>query len=398
MKKLILCKLLLLALVSCTENELTDYNQIEEDKESTELTSSANKGAYYTGNREITSKHNGVTFTDATFADGATIFNARDITFRNCTFTNKRGYGVNFRKLQDTDDTRNIKFINCKFTGSLWDNVLISRDDNIPDRVLHKDIVFKSCSFRGWANNGTSPQNIRNRGLYHAIYAKCPNVIIDDCRFVSTIDGAGHAVSIRSSARVNNNVFQQQIKGHNPISYSPKNLTGNPDRGFNSLLIENNLMYTKHQNVRVGMIHLETQLNEAINPKNIIREIIIRSNTIVILPGGEAETTYVSCLRVNNAVSSSNIFVYNNLFIDARRNTNPESVVQFFRNIDYYGVNIRDNRPDLYFRDWRNRNYRLKAGSLAIDRGGKEPRYLTPKDLEFKNRIPGKEDVGCYEF
>ena len=388
---------LVLSMMACTQQEtLIDKDPNLDTDTDIKTETVAQKGAYYTGNRDISAKHAGTTFTNATFADGATIFNTHNVRFVNCTFQNPRGHGVRFRKINDNDDSRDIEFVNCRFLNSRYDNVNISRDDEVGDRVLHKNVRFEGCYFEGWANNGSTQANIENRRFYHAIYAKCPNVTINNCRFLGTIYRAGHAVSIRSSARVTNNVFQHKTKSHNAISYSPKNLPGTPDKGWDSIIMFNNLIYTKDQYTRNGMMHIETQLNEKINPNNIINSMTIAFNTVVLLPGGHSERTYISALRVNDVVQKAYIAVYGNLFVDGRNQPNASAIVMKTSNIDYYSNNLLSTNINALFRDWRNRDYRLKPGSPAIGFANNEQRYIFPKDRLGNPRSRGHAHAGCY--
>ena len=349
-------------------------------------------GAYYEGNRNIDARHEGVTFTNAIFANGATIFNTRNVTFVNCTFRNTQGWAVSFREDLDTDDTDGVKFINCRFTTSRYDNIHIDRDDNIADRVLHKNVRIEGCSFEGWGT--VNP--ISQRPFYHAIYAKCPNVTIDRCEFNSTIADAGHAVSIRSSARLTNSIFRQTERSYPAISYSPKNLSGTPDKGWNDIRIQNNLIYGGRQGVRVGFIHLETQLNEAINPNNLISTIVLRFNTIAILPGGESEGVYVSAIRVNHVLLDVNMFIYGNLLVDGRNKPHPGDIIKERNRVDYLGSNVESTNLNEHFVDWQNGDFRLKKGSSAIGAADNERNYIVPVDIAGQPRSPGKADVGAF--
>ena len=397
MKKLRIHSFIFLAfvcLLSSCEPEQLDQLSASDVPLLSEQTGADGSGAYYVGNRDIDSRHEGVTFTNATFANGVTIFNTRDVTFVNCTFTNPSSWGVRFRKDFDTDDTQNVNFINCRFLASMYDNVNISRDDSIGDRVLHKDISFEGCYFEGWGN--TNP--VDQRHYYHAIYAKCPNVKINNCEFNATIPDAGHTLSIRSSARVTNNIFRSSARGHNPISYSPKNLPGNPDRGWNSIRIMNNLIYTGKQNVPVGLIYLDTQDRFETNPNNIINSIAVCFNTVAILPGEDSENMYISCLRITEPVTPAYISVYGNLLVDGRNQSAAHDIIKETFRTDNLSNNVMSTNLDEHFVDWRNGNFRLKSGSGAIGAANDETSYIVPTDIVGQPRAQGDADAGAYMF
>ncbi len=353
-------------------------------------------GAYYSGTRDITSRHAGVTFTNATFADGARIFNTRNVIFRNCTFGNRLGWAVEFREELYDDDTYGVQFIDCKFVFSKYDNVIINRDDGAEaDSVLHTGVQFSGCAFEGWAN----AQLESNKTFYHAIYAKCPNVTIDHCDFNSTVSGAGHAVSLRSSARVTNNVFRHSAVGENPISYTPKNLPGTPEMGWDNVKIWNNLIYSGNQGVANGRIYLQPQEKEATNPNNLVEFISIAFNTIAILPGGESEGKVANGLQVKPGVETSYIAAYGNLIVDGRANRASGS--QFINDepdFDYISNNVVSTNLDEYFVDWANGDFHLKAGSDAIGAADEETNYMVPTDIAGQARSKGDADAGAYMY
>ncbi len=370
-------------------------NQIYDAKQDT---SKIENGRYYTTTQDIDNTYRNRVFRNITFNGGVKIFNTNNIKFINCTFTNPRGYGVRFRKELDSDDTSNISFNDCNFLGARYDNVNISRDDIIADRVLHKNVKFEGCYFQGWAQNGTTVSNIANRGFYHAIYAKCPNVTIKDCEFNNTVYNAGHMINIRSSARVVSCTFKWSEEGNNAISYSPKDLKGTPDTGWNTVIIQNNLMYTSMQNNRAGVIHLETQTRENININNLMNSIDIKFNTIVLLPGGISDDTYVSAIRINSVLKRAYVSIYANLLVDGRNKPVRANIIKDKSFVDYLSNNLETTRLDQNFINWQANNFRLKNTAPARGFCNDEPRYIVPLDLLGNPRRSGKADAGCYMY
>ena len=395
------CLLLISALVSCDSEELTQLTtELPSPVADGEILLSTNQvGADGTGTSydtlfNISAQYEGTTFTNVTFAKGVRIFNTRTVKFVNCTFLNPGGHGVRFREELDTDDTDGVEFINCRFTDSQYDNVLIDRDDTLGNRVLHKNILFEGCAFEEWG----TVSRVAERTFYHAIYAKAPNITIERCEFNSTVPEAGHALSLRSSARVTNNVFRHSEPGRPAISYTPKNLSGTPDKGWDDIRIQNNLIYSGQQNVPVGLIFLQTQDNEQINPNNIISTIVVRFNTIALLPGQESEGVNVSAIRVNEAVRNSNVVVYGNLLVDGRDTPSVSDLIAEKDQVDYLSNNVESTDLNEHFVDWQNGDFRLKAGSSAIGAVNDESSYIVPVDLVGNARAQGNADAGAYMF
>ena len=352
-------------------------------------------GGYYPNTPNITEQHVGITFTNATYPDGVRIFNTRDVTFVNCTFSNPIEYAVLFREEQDSDDTNNVRFINCRFGTSRFDNVMIERrKDANPDEVLHTNVQFEGCEFSSWASDDAA-EGIYRR-YYHAIYAKCPDVVVNNCSFVSSVAGAGHAVSLRSSARVTNNIFRWTADGEPAISYTPKPLQNSPSLGNNTIKIWNNLMYGNHQVKPVGLILLETQTQQPI-PDNLVGSISIAFNTMVYLPGGASDASLAHLIQAEPSVTQAYIAVYGNLLVDARPNRDPRSrILETYSRFDYVGKNYITRDLDGTFRDWREGDFHLKSTSPGVGAIVGETNYIVPTDKNGQSRSQTNPWPGCF--